>query len=151
MTAAVQLYPDTGGAFHLDSWADRAACKGLDKVAILEDPDRETEAKTLCLGDSLRGIPRCPVINECHAWVIPLRCKEDPGGVRAGRNENERNAFRRSVGHHAKNNKYCRRCEQTKDRSEFFRHRRNKDGLASCCKTCHSAAKAALRARKAAA
>ena len=153
MTAAVQLYPATGGAINLDGWADRAACKGLDKALILEDPNRETEAKTLCLGDQTTGRPRCPVINDCHRWVIPLKPKNDPGGVRAGRTEEERNSFRRgrTAGHRIKNDKYCARCEQTKPPSEFYRHRRHKDGLSTYCKPCNADMRAAQRARKAAA
>jgi hypothetical protein len=152
MAAKPQLYVDFAGAIlDTDTWGNRAACIG--KAHILENPDLEAQAKAMCLGAQATGQPRCPVIDDCHRWVIPLKGKEDPGGVRAGRTENERNAFRRSrtVGHRAKNDKYCARCENTKPRSEFYRHRRYKDGLATYCKTCHAAMRAAQRARKAAA
>jgi hypothetical protein len=154
MVATVKLYTDNGGAFRLDGWADRAACKGLANAAILEDPDRETEAKSLCLGDQATGRPRCPVIDDCHRWVIPLPPNKDPGGVRAGRNEAERNDFRRgrTTGHRVKSSsKHCPRCEETKARGEFYRNRNHSDGLDTYCKPCSAEIRAEQRARKAAA
>lgn len=74
------------------AWGDRAACIG--KAPILEDPDLETEAKTLCLGDPSRGIPRCPVIDACNTWVLDLPARQDPGGIRAGLTEKERTSAR---------------------------------------------------------
>jgi hypothetical protein len=39
----------------------------------------------------------CPVIQECTTWVLGLSHKQDPGGVRAGMNENQRNRTRRKA------------------------------------------------------
>jgi len=129
-------------------WGDRANCIG--KAAVLENPTRVDEAKALCLGNPATGQTRCPAINDCHAWVIPLRGKTDPGGVRAGRTEEERGDFRRGRASRPRSatEKHCPDCGQTKPGSEFYRHRKHKDGLASYCKPCDLARQAAFRARK---
>jgi hypothetical protein len=132
------------------SWGDQAACIGL--AHILESDDTDA-AKRLCLGDPATGQPRCPVINACHAWVIPLKGKNDPGGVKAGRTEDERNDFRAGrTGHQPTRTgeKECRRCKLPKPVSEFTRHRRHNDGLASYCKPCEAERQAAKRGKTAA-
>lgn len=128
------------------AWGDRAACIG--QAAVLEGDDIDA-AKKLCLGDPATGRPRCPVIDACHTWVIPLKGKNDPGGVRAGRTEEERNDFRagRTARHAAAPEKYCNLCDTTKAGTEFYRHRRHPDGLASYCKACHDERKNARRAK----
>lgn len=144
------VYSDLLGALLLDPWGPQAACIG--KAHILEGDD-EQAAKKLCFGDATRGIPPCPVINDCHRWVIPLGPHQDPGGVRAGRTEQERNDFRkgRTTRPRTEPTKLCPSCRQTKKASEFHRHHSRKDGLSSYCKPCNNAVKAAGRARKAAA
>lgn len=79
----------------VENWAKDAACIG--KTDILENPDLEKEAKALCLGDPQRGIPPCPVIEECSRWVFGLRLKLDPGCVTAGMTFAERVTERRSA------------------------------------------------------
>lgn len=79
----------------VEDWAKDAACIG--KTDILENPDLEKEAKALCLGDRLQGIPPCPVIAECSRWVFGLRLKLDPGCVTAGMTFEERVTERRSA------------------------------------------------------
>jgi hypothetical protein len=133
------------------SWGDQANCIG--QAAVLEGDDINA-AKKLCLGDGA-GRPRCPVIDACHAWVIPLKGKNDPGGVRAGRTEDERNDFRRGrpPGHlpNRTNKKKCRGCGKTKPGTEFTRHRRHSDGLGSYCKPCEATRQATKNAAKEAA
>jgi hypothetical protein len=77
-----------------EDWAN-AACVG--HADILENPDLEKEAKALCLGDRLQGIPPCPVLDECSRWVFGLRLKLDPGCVTAGMTFAERVTERRSA------------------------------------------------------
>lgn len=78
-----------------EDWVKAAACGG--QADILENPDLEKEAKALCLGDPLRGVPPCPVIEECSRWVFGLRLKLDPGCVTAGMTFAERVTERRSA------------------------------------------------------
>jgi hypothetical protein len=79
-------YAELLGALLLDPWGDQASCIG--KADVLEAPN-ETPAKTMCA--------YCPVIQECTTWVLGLSHKQDPGGVRAGMNENQRNRTRRKA------------------------------------------------------
>ena len=137
---------------NLDTWGENAACIG--KAAVLEGPD-VAAAKALCLGDTTTGRPRCPVIDACHADVIPRSTKTnpDPGGVKAGRTEEERHDFRKGRAPRGRTTatKHCRRCGDPKSASEFYRHYSHKDGLASHCKPCNTELKAAHRAAKEAA
>lgn len=146
MAATVKLYADTGGAFRLDDWAERAACKGLDKVAILENPDREDEAKTLCLGNQAADIPRCPVIDDCYRWIMPLNRHEDPGGVRHGMTEDERHTKRRRLATlRSAPQKQCPKCGQFKAAVAFAQNKGKKDGLSTYCRTCEGERRAEAR------
>jgi len=149
MSHTPNSYTDLLGAVHLDSWADRAACKGLDKVAILENPDMQDEAKALCLGNPARGIPRCPVIEDCYRWVLPLTRHQDPGGIRAGMTEDERHAKRRHFATlQSIPRKRCPKCEQVKPLTAFHQNKSRADERSSYCRTCGSARRAELRQMK---
>jgi hypothetical protein len=128
------------GALDLnETWGENAACHG--KAELLEDPDLETEAKTLCLGAPLDGIPRCPVIDECTRWVLPLRRHKDPGGVRAGMNETERNRARRRRPPPPKvivATRRCPTCQDIKPATDFYRNSSHNDGLSTQCRACIS-------------
>lgn len=128
------------------TWGSQAACIG--QADILENPQRVNEAKTLCLGDPATGRPRCPVIDACHTWVIELHGKTDPGGIRAGRTERERETLRRSIGQRHINptkpiagpdEKFCARCQQIKPNDKFYLHKQHKDGLSTYCRPCDAA------------
>ena len=43
--------------------------------------------------------------------------------------------------------KTCTRCQETKEKAEFRRNRRCRDGLSSWCSTCHNAATRSWRKR----
>jgi hypothetical protein len=144
------IYADLLGAIHLDPWGDQAACIG--KAAVLEDPERVTEAKTLCLGNRLTGRPRCPVIDDCNAWVMPLN-RNDPGGVRAGKTEDERRSERRRQAQPTVvtvTEKWCPTCEDTKPAEAFNRNRSHTSGLGTECRVCAYARYATRRTERAA-
>lgn len=143
-------YADLLGAIHLDPWGDQAACIG--KAHILEDPERETEAKTLCLGNPLHGIPSCPVIDDCNDWVMPLR-RNDPGGVRAGLTQRERRAARRRQAKPVAvtvTEKWCPTCKATRPAEAFNRNRSHTSGLATECRVCANARRIARQDERAA-
>jgi hypothetical protein len=133
-----RAYTGLLGALALnETWGDDAACHG--QAELLEDPDLEAEAKTLCLGSRIDGIPRCPVIDECTRWVLPLRRHHDPGGVRAGMNETERNrARRRQPPKVTVVTKRCPACEDIKPAIAFSRNSSHNDGLSTHCRACIS-------------
>lgn len=128
------------------NWGEHANCIG--KAHVLEGPD-VVAAKQLCAA--------CPVIQQCHAWVFPMRGKSDPGGVRAGRTEAERETLRRSTGQKRArqpkpptrpDEKYCGRCQQIKPRDQFHQNKHHKDGLATYCRPCAADIQAIRRGTK---
>jgi hypothetical protein len=134
-----RAYTGLLGALGLnETWGENAACHG--KAELLENPDLEAEAKTLCLGSRIDGIPRCPVIDECTRWVLPLRRHKDPGGVRAGMNESERNRARRRRKPTPPKViaviKRCGDCEEVKSGDEFYMNTSHTDGLSTRCRSC---------------
>jgi RNase P subunit RPR2 len=147
VTHTPNAYAGLLGALLLDPWGPDAACIG--KATILETPELQDEAKAMCLGDPLRGIPRCPVINECARWVLPLTRHQDPGGIRAGMTEDERHTARRRIATlKSVPRKRCPKCQQVKPLTAFHQNKSRADECSSYCRTCGSKRRAELRQMK---
>ena len=147
MSHTPNAYAGLLGAIHQDAWGPDAACIG--KAQTLENADLQDAAKAMCLGDPSRGIPRCPVIEDCYRSIMPLTRHQDPGGVRHGMTEEERNAKRRHFATlQSARQKRCPRCGQFKAAVAFNSNKAKGDGLNSYCRTCDSARRTEQRQMK---
>lgn len=72
----------------LPTWHHHAACGGKAQLMYPRDGDKAgiAAARRLCAS--------CPVFADCARWARSLRPEADPGGVLAGRTEDERLAGR---------------------------------------------------------
>ena len=146
MTASAYL--DLTTALHMDPWATQAACVGL--WDLLETPALEREAKRLCA--------TCPVQDDCRKWVLTLPYRQDPGGVRGGLTENERNNIRRREQRKPPRKrrnipaeKPCAQCGETKPASDYYRNPARRDGLDAKCRPCRRIDKTETERRRRAA
>lgn len=84
----------------LARWRMHAACKGLDMEPV-ERSWAEGDALNLCWY-------RCPVLQQCHDWVMALEAGLDPGGVCGGTTDRSRPGLRanasRAAGRAARKN-----------------------------------------------
>lgn len=78
-------------------WMDRAACKGQQHLFILPERPRRNkiDGATMKRVNRAKAICRaCPVIDECHRWVMAPKVDPAIGLVTAGLTDGERNQIR---------------------------------------------------------
>lgn len=106
-------------------WQERAACRKT---------PAEQVTRELCAG--------CPVADrECLRFVISLTNGDDPGGIVAGLNADERVQVRRELARRraAKVEKTCTKCGEAKSGAEFYIRLGSTTRTESACLDCRRA------------